>query len=578
MLNQGDYELSIENSGDVDKYVDNSDFSVDQAEDGLPWGESYVADMISNKFENLLSYRPGQNIWYLWNGIIHVPMQDSLVIEEIVDMFSRHYEKAYQFVEDWHLAKARHAEAQGLRKGVGDDPKQIAKDFERDFKKHMKFRDRLRGPENRNKVIADSKRKLAVSPRKFEDDTKWFVFRDGVIDCEELREHGTCKVLPHNYERNVTRFFDANYYEDGDPEKGPAGSYGYWQDFLESSIPDDEVRKFVQACVGAGFSGNTKLRTFLIFEGARSSGKSLFLETFAELGRRSDPDIIDTAYAHGNAPEEAILRRPGKSNFAQSEFGNHRFVGISELSANEELNGEFIKKYTGDKTVSTERKHQGHHSDIAQGLLVIATNEMPRINSMDTAIMKRAKIVKFPRSFIDDPDPKNENEFKSVEGLGEMLLDDRSDVLHWIIEGMLIHKTEKNNNGISYSRLEDSAPSVMNSWMDELKSELQTPVSWLEFMRGNDSIEYVPDSMEILSRKVSTAIRTSEAYKVYLAWCEDNGISYPVKNRKFTKMILDEYGISGHDRTVGNDYSRFPFLFTSDKFDSYLLEAKTRVQ
>ena len=417
------------------------------------------------------------------------------------------------------------------------------------------------------------KRKLAINPRRFVDDTDWFVFRNGVIDCREVRKNGEVNLYAPNPSRNVTRYFDADYINmDEEPEK----NLGYWDKFITTSIPDPEVREYVQACVGAAFTGNTKLRTFLVFDGERSSGKSLFLEIFGELGRRSDPEVEGSSYANENANPSAIIKNKGGRNFAQSEFGNNRIVGISEPNIHEEVDGEFLKAYTGDHTISTEKKHKDFHVDIAQGLLIVATNQMLRINSSDTAIMNRAKIVKFPYSFLANPDPTNPFHLQSDEYLKEHLMEDRSAILWWVIEGMYLHKHGKNSSEVSYNRLEDSAPPIMNEWMKELKSELQTPISWLDFMIENESIEYVTDTMEIMGRTKSSMVRTKEAHTVYKAWCDDNGIAYPKGNREFTRMILEQFGVAGHDKTVGNDYARFPVLFSTDKFVEYLGEAKMR--
>lgn len=560
-----DYVFCSEDSSIVENSVDNSEFDIDKAREGLPWGEPYAANIISNKFRNLLSYNADQNIWYLWNGIIHAPMQNAMAAEEIMEKFLYAYERAYDYVEDFVLAQAEQIKAEKGSKDGENEAEKHRKAFERLFKKHLSFRDRLRPPDGRNRVIADLKRKLAVSPRKFEDDTDWFVFRNGVLDCKLLRNEGEIRWYRHSPHRNVTRFFDADY----DLET----NLGYWDEFIESSIPDEEVRQYVQACVGAAFSGNTKLRTFLIFDGERSSGKSLFLEVLAELGRRNDPELDWSSYTNGNANPMSILRAKGVRNFAQAEFGINRIVGVSEPNVQEEIDGEFLKAYTGDRTVSTEKKHKDYHVDIAQGLLIIATNEMPKINSMDTAVMKRAKIVKFPYSFVDNPDSAKETEKKSVENLGELILEDRSSVLRWIIEGMYIHKNEHNNQGISYNRLEDSAPAIMNNWMKELKDDLQTPITWLKFMIENGSIDYVQNPVEIAGRANVDMLRTSEAHRVYQLWCDDNGITHKKGARVFTKMIMDEYGISEFPKVQTKDYSRFPILYPTPEFQKYLIEA-----
>lgn len=567
LLSEENYKFCENAEKHVENLVDNLEFDFNAAISGMPWGESYAAELISNKFEKTLGFDYDQSIWYLWNGIVHMPMENPLAVEEIMERFLNAYEKAYDFAESMSEKVADAIEAEAGSESGKAKAKRVRDDFKKEFTKHKTFRDRLRGPEGRNKVISDLKRKLAVNPRKFEDDTDWFVFRNGVINCKRVREEGvTEEILPHDPSRNVTRFFDAEYDEEND--------LGHWTRFLERSIPDPEVREYVHACVGAAFTGNTKLRTFLVFEGERSSGKSLFLEVMAELGRRSDPRIDGSSYVNGNANSNAIIRKKGGSNFAQSEFGNNRIVGVSEPNAREELDGEFIKAYTGDRTVSTEKKHKDFHADIAQGLLIIATNEMPRMNSMDTAIMKRAKIVKFPYSFVDSPDPTKEHEKESVENLRELLLEDRSSILRWILDGMELHKNGRNKNNVSYNRLEDSAPAIMDQWSEEHKSDLQTPISWMETMIAEGAVEYEsnPDVLVNIPRKDLLPI--GDAYVIYKHWCVYEGAGTPMGNRNFSKLLMDFYKVEGHDKTIQSGVRRFPVFTQTPQFEKLLVKAK----
>ena len=319
--------------------------------------------------------------------------------------------------------------------------------------------------------------------------------------------------------------------------------------------------------VGAAFTGNTKLRTFLIFEGEPSSGKSLFLEVFAELGRRSDERVSGSSYVIGNASPDAIIQKRNGSNFAKSQFGNNRIVGVSEPNSREELDGDFIKAYTGDHTVSTEKKHQDFHSDIAQGLLIIATNEMPRMNSIDAAIMNRAKIVKFPKSFVENPVLDHED--KAIEGLRELLIQDRSAVLHWVIEGMYLHKEK-------YNRLEHSAPAIMNEWAREHKNKIQTPKQWAEDLISEGLIEYVsnPDALSVHDKKEFLEI--SKGWQHFELWTKLNG--YPnFKRNAFMKVLTDEYGIHTPDEDrmkIKSGSWRFKVFLTTPAFETSLSDLK----
>lgn len=576
MLNQEGYRFCENPENLVENFVDNKDFDLESARERLPWGEYYAAELISKKFENLLGYNYGQNVWYLWNGIIHMAIDEDSVAQAVVRRFYLEYEKAYEYVEKHEKARASVLRAEGGTSNAGKQADNVVAGFKEKFAKHKAFRDGMKRPDGRSRILTDLKVSLKIDPRKFEDDTDWFVFRDGVVDCHELKRHGVIsEILPHDPARNVTRFFDAYYFEDGDPNKGFAKEYGHWQSFLESSIPDDQVREYIQACVGAAFTGNTKLRTFLIFEGERSSGKSLFLQTFDSLGEPFDPNIPGTGYVLGNAKSDAIIHKKNGSNFSQAQFGSNRLVGLSEPNAREELDGEFLKEYTGDPTVSVEKKHKDPSKTLAQGLLIIATNEMPRMNSMDTAVMKRAKIVKFPYSFVDNP--VKEHEKPSIDGLEDDLLSDRSAILHWILEGMLIHKNEANDLGVPYNHLENSSPAIMDRWSEEHKDSLQTPVQWVKELSDEGLITI---DLDPTTKPRADYLKLQDAWQHFELWSRENGLPQ-FKRNAFMKMLEEAYGITPDDgespiKVKAGGTWRFRVFRPSDKFDTNLSDLKLR--
>lgn len=567
-----DYDFCSEYPLPVDKHVDNSDFDIESARKNLPWGESYAAKIIAKKFEKYLRFSADQNIWYLWDGIVHVSMKNPMAAEDVVEQFLYAYERACDYI-DWTVTmEAEEVKATNGSKEGENIAKKIEDAFKAKFKKQLDFRNRMRSPEGRNRIIADLRRKLTIRPKAFRDDTDWFVFRNGVIDCKQVKDGNGIQIYPHDASRNVLRFFDADYVNlDEEPEK----NLGHWDKFIESSIPDPEVREYVQACVGAAFTGNTKLRTFLVFEGEASSGKSLFLEIFDILGEAFDEDIPSTGYVLGNIKSDAIIRkRGGTANFSQAQFGSNRLVGLSEPNAREELDGEFLKEYTGDRKVSAEKKFENSAPVISQGLLIVATNEMPRMNSMDGAVMRRMKIVKFPNVFIDNPNPNVPTEKQADNSLLEKLQEDRSAVLWWIVEGMRIHKEEKNAQGISYNRLDTSEPLIMKSWSEEHTKKLQTPLTWMKHMENEGTIDYISDPMEITQTPKKDMLRVSHAHKVYSAWCVDDGAGQPMGVRNFSKLIMEQYSLKEYPNLIYSGYNRFPMLTPTPEFDRLLIEAE----
>lgn len=539
-----EYDFCENTENIVENSVDNSEFDFRAVKENLPWGESYAADLISKKFENLLGYDADQNIWYLWNGVIHMPLKNSLAVKSIVKKFYRAYELAFQYTETMHMSQALIKAAEQGTKAGKDEADKLESKFNKEFKKQKMFRDGMNRPEGRARIITDLEVNLAVDSDKFYDESQWFVFRNGVIDCNAWRD-GEYEILPHDPSRNVSSYFDADY----DLEK----DLGHWEKFIESTIEDEEVRKYVQACVGAAFLGERKIRTFLIFEGEPKSGKSVFLDVFGRLGNKG------SKYSIGNANEDAIIQKKGGGNFNRANLHGKRFIGFSEPNAREELDGEFLKRFTGDPFFFAERKHKEQEEFVACGLMVLATNETPKMNSADTAIMNRAKFVKFPNTFVTH-EPILSNERQAIPNLTELLLEDSASVLRWVVEGMMIHLEE-------YRDLDESSPSIMDEWSTDHKEHLQTPILWVQEMIESGKLEYLYDEEKISSVSNRQKLSTGHAHHHFEVWAEENKLRKFLLDN-FIKLINDEYSIGGLPETLRSNGRRFNFLRPTKEFSN----------
>lgn len=549
-----EHSLKLVNVSDwwKDLLPKNEDGEIDLTNYGdLPWGDSYAADVIAEKFENLLEYEPEAEIWYVWDGIVHVPITKDYVALEVVDVFYRMYALALDYIQDELEEKA---EEKDKTPGGKATAKSIRSLWEKKYKKHRALRDKLGNYDGRRTLMRDLKTKLSIPPDRYKDDTQWLVFRDGVIDCHELKRTGEMpQILPHCPSRAVFRWIDAEY--------GSGKDLGHWRNFLESSIEIDEVREYVQCAIGAAFSGETKLRAYLIFNGAPSSGKSLFLETLGELSGG------EFGYVKSNAPSDSIIKqRSSGKNFSRALFGNKRIIGVSEPDSNAKLDGDFIKEFTGDKKVTLEAKYGQPQSVIAQGLLIIATNELPRMESSDDALFNRTKEVRFPYSFVDNPIQPNEKQ--KIPGLDQLLLEDRDSILRWIVEGMVKQRT-------LYPSLENNAPAIMNEWINEHRQDLQTPLPWMSEMISEGIINYVsnPETIDKISGR--NMLKVSEAHLLYRLWMKDQGEQgHAFGVSKFSKIIMKEYGVSPYLSVHRSNGSRFPVFTPGKQFDYLLQQAK----
>lgn len=511
----------------------------------IPWGESHVAELIAEKFHNLVEYSPDMDSWFVWDGRVHLPVKSGMIADVLADTFYRSYERALDFVQTWLELEGEKL----AREGKPDSKKRqerLAKIWEKDYAEHKKLRNRLRGGEARRSLAKDIRTRVWIPEDRYSDDTRWFVVQDGVFDCDAIRAGEKPVLLDHCASRPVSRWFNAEY--------GNNENLGHWDDFLESSIPDDDAREFVKVALGAAFSGNVKLRSYLIFLGEPSSGKSLFLETMDALGS------LGSGYVLGNASSESIIEQKNGKNFSRASFSNRRLIGVSEPDSSHKLDGDFIKEFTGDRKVTFEAKYGQPTPDIAQGLIIIASNSMPRMDFSDSALINRTKPIPFPYSFV--PNPIRPHEKQRNDDLGDLLLEDGSRILRWIIEGMHLFYTE-------YRALETSAPATVNIIMEEEKMDRQTPLRWAEEMieEGGLHFETNEDLLEVIG-KTQDKLSLSDAMQSYQAWVVARGEGPGFGKFKFRDMILREYGLGDFTKMEKCGQMRFPTLFTRNSFST----------
>jgi phage/plasmid-associated DNA primase len=494
---------------------------LDQVSSGIPYTEIRAAKEIHRKIGNHLSYVPFTDTWYAWNGIIHVPCTGNAVALKIAKLLWENLAKALDFIQDDFETRAKAIANSGELEATEKAAK-MRKSYEVVFGSHRYFRDRLASTAGISALAQMMKTECDVDSDYFEDDTRWFVMRNYVLDLEALKE-GNWVILPHSPERNVTKYFDADY----DPEL----NLKHWDHYLERSIPDKSQRDYLQVAVGAGFLGIGRLRAIISIVGPPGTGKSIFLDTIGKLGNKGAK--------YSKKPDGKSIMIVSGQNFSQDEYRGARFVYISEPPNTGKTDDDFLKAITGDGDVTTRTLNKQESMWNPQCLLCIASNDSLKINFRDEAIVERVQEIRFPVKFLK-PGPGVPPEREMVRDLDKLILRDRSRVLTWIIAGMRRFV----NDGMILS-----APDSVVVARDQLVSNGSTALQWLNEMieDGFIKIDYdVPNSH---------MAQVSEAYQKYTMWCQEAGERKPLSRKFFSKDIQAKYG-----ETVKSGGTRFPGL------------------
>lgn len=485
-------------------------FDLDKALDSIPRTDIKAAAAIKEKFGNTLSYTEARKQWYLWDGRIHTPCEGDGVARKVGQMYYHAMVNAIEFIKEYLNKEAAKVEASGTQAGK-DEAKKIRAQYDKgEITKHKNYRDRISGDSGLSSMIRMLQIAADVDYDHFDNDQKWFVMRNKVLDLEELAA-GNWVMVDHHPDRPVTKFFDADYRPEAERQ-----NLGHWDTFLERSIPDAEARDYLQKVTGAAFMGESKLRTILNLHGPPGSGKSVFIGTFFKLGKGGA--------AYSCMPDSKSIIKVSGQNFEQDAFKGRRFIGVSEPPMNDPIDNEFLKKFTGDDWVETRTLNVKSSGWVPQGVVYVASNKPLKINTRDKAIVERVQMIEFPIEFEKDHiDPAR----RRVKDLEKLIMDDRERVLEWVIQGMRRY--------ITLDGRQLTPPESVIRLQADVVTDASSALRWLT--------EAIRDEHLIVdfNQPEEYNLPVKDAYQRYTAWAVSCGEKHPLPMRFFQQDIENRY-------------------------------------
>lgn len=489
----------------------------DLVDERLPRTELLAAEEIRRKFGNTVSYINSRKQWYIWDERIHTPCDGEGIVVKIVKMYFATVKKTLEHVQDTIYYEANQISNSGI---TDSDAKAEAmlKMYDAVFKKHRDFRDRIATEAGISAVVRLLRTEFDVPADHFDNDQQWFVCRNLVVDLDVLRSEGRFAFLPHSPTRPVTRYFDADYVYDEVTIKP-----GEWDHFLETSVPNEEMREYLQLVFGASFMGESKLRCICNLTGPPQSGKSVAINTMFTLGK--------PGAGYSAMPDSRVITKVSGQNFEQDKLKSIRFSGISEPSSTEPIDDDFLKRYTGDIWVETRTLNVSSVGWVPQGVIFVASNKPLRINTRDQAIVDRVQMIQFPIHFEKDhADPSR----RLDQGLEERLLEEssRSRILYWLLMGMAKFITREGRKLTPPASVVELSRNVV--------VEGSTALRFIQDFIDNDLLMVNPEEDD------RYALLVDDSYSRYMTWCMFNGEKKPLTKRFFQQDIETRYyGISG---------------------------------
>lgn len=319
--------------------------------------------------------------------------------------------------------------------------------------------------------------------------------QNGTLDLRtlSLRAHD-----PADFITKVTR---ANY----DAE----AFSGVWLGFLESSLPDVDVREFLQRFAGSALIGKVMDHVLVIATGTGRNGKGVLSRAISKaLGdyaiTGSNTMLIASKYGQQSAGEQASKMR----------LRGSRWVVMAELEKGSKLAPSTMKSLTGGDTIEAKFMGQNPVQFAPSHSIFMETNHLPTVDAEDAAVWARLRVVPFDVSFKGKED-------KSLE---ERIEADLDAVLAWIVAGLWAYHQEGLN-----------APDAVMSRTDAYQTE-------------NDSVKQFM-AEECVSHPDARVTR-SELHHAYLDWARANGAE-SLTPKAFAPRIAALPGIS-EGKTGGN--------------------------
>jgi len=379
---------------------------------------------LMSKIETNFAYANGE--WYYFNGSIWKHDKESLEFRKRIVKTSQHFQRIQKHYED---------------KNVGDNLNiSIVKNIKSLINKLHKtgFEDEIiKGGKmyyNDEQFFAYLNSKKHLVP-----------FTNGVYD---LMKQQFRKAKKDDYINLTVSYIY-------DPKINNPEVYA----FIESVLPNKNVRDFVLKKMSDCLNGDIPNTNFLMFIGDGANGKSQLLNlmklVMGEFGEKVEVTMITRKRSNAN-----------EANTEKMKLMNKRFAFLSEPEDGEKINIGLLKELTGSEEIVARGLYQDSQSFVMEAKLFLACNELPEIKGEDTALWRRIRVIDFPSRFVDDP--KESNEYKIDRTLQTRMREDMS----WRQTFM--------NILISYYSMDVIEPPEVKGRTNEYREENNEFYSWLE--------------------------------------------------------------------------------------------------
>lgn len=440
---------------------------------------------LKDRYGEYMCYNPSLK-WCCWNGVRWETNADSLAIRNVMRLNDLFREWAVREVE-----KARPENVDKMKKT----------DYPEDYSKALAIYDWAKASRNwvkiSNTLHAARGTMQDVGTERFDSDPWDLNTPLGIVNLK------TGEIMPHAAAHRCTMITNVS--------PNWSTSHEKWDAFLDLiTCGDKELQKFLQQVAGMALVGETYEECIVMCYGNGANGKSTLFKIWS--------DIMGD-YA-GTIRNEVILgNRWGTEVTGADQLRGMRLVIASELENQQSMSNALLKKLTSRDEINANVKYAKAISFRPTHTLVIHTNHLPRLKSVDYGTIRRVIIVPF-KAQIQKKNRKN-------DFAEELIREEGPAVLAWMIDGavrfygnnMTVERPETVRLASeTYLENEDT----LNRFMTEC------------CIHQDESIE--PDKRPRLYLTI--------LYREFKQWCEDEGLFCSLGRNKFRLEIEAKKGIT----------------------------------
>ena len=342
---------------------------------------------------------------------------------------------------------------------------------------------------NLKRIISAAKSDRPIEQKNLNNDTRYFNCQNGIFDLQEMR------FIDHDPELLLSEISNVNY--------DPDASSTEWERFLSEIMQEDEEKiKYLQRCVGYALLGNpTEEKAFVLWGRTTRNGKSTFTETllhmFGSYGKTMQPESLAmTKNKNGSSASPDVAR-----------LADCRFLNVSEPPQGMYLDAQLLKQLTGRDTIVARGLYQNSFEFRPKFTLFMNTNYLPTISDSTVFSSDRLSVVTFDRHFSNSEQDKHLKErLAQPENI--------SGIFNWCLQGV----REYREHGLN------PPATVLHATSEYAGSQDKTQ-------------QYLDDTFEPCE---GHNIPVSKAYRLYEAWCADNGLQAFGKQRFIEELKRKE--------------------------------------